>query len=51
VLETTDGIDTVVDVTVTTDRGAELEGETALPYPESVDIVVLDSPDQCGRED
>ncbi|MFD1686079.1 putative baseplate assembly protein [Halobellus litoreus] len=51
VLETTDGIDTVVDVTVTTDRGAELEGETALPYPESVDVVVLDSPDQCGRED
>jgi predicted phage baseplate assembly protein len=51
VLETTDGIETVVDVSVTTgDEAAALEGGTALPYPESVDVVVLDRPDKCGRD-
>jgi predicted phage baseplate assembly protein len=50
VLETTDGIDTVVDVSVRTGGEADLGEGTALPYPDSVDVVVLDSPDQCGRE-
>ncbi|WP_136601492.1 putative baseplate assembly protein [Salinigranum halophilum] len=50
VLETTDGVDTVVDVSVTTDQGGDLEDGTALPYPESVTVVVLDRPGQCGRE-
>ncbi len=50
VLETTAGIDTVVDVSVRTGGGADLGEGTALPYPESVEVVVLDRPDQCGRE-
>ena len=50
VLETTEGIDTVVDVSVTMGEGAALDGGTALPYPESVDVIVLDSPEQCGGE-
>lgn len=52
VLEGTDGIETVADVSVATIGGVDLESnESALPYPERIDVRVLDEPDHCGRDD
>lgn len=52
VLEGTDGIETVVDVSVATTGGHDLEtSESALPYPERIGVRVLDEPDRCGRDD
>lgn len=50
-LEETAGIDTVVDVDVTTDGPVDLEtSDDALPALENVDVQVLTEPDDCGRE-
>lgn len=52
VLEGTEGIDIVADVSVATTGGIALEAnESALPYPERIDVRVLDDPDRCGRDD
>jgi hypothetical protein len=52
VLEGTEGIETVADVTVATTGGVDLEAnESALPYPRQIDVRVLDEPDHCGRDD
>lgn len=49
-LEETEGIDTVVDVAVTTEEGTDSERDTALPALEAVTVRILKEPDDCGRE-
>lgn len=49
-LEATDGVDVVVDVSVDTEDGADSERDTALPALESVAVRILDEPEDCGRE-
>lgn len=49
-LEETEGVDTVVDVDVTTENGVDSERDTALPALEAVTVRVLDEPEDCGRE-
>jgi len=49
-LEETEGVDTVVDVDVTTEDGADSEADTALPALEAVTVRILEEPEDCGRE-
>lgn len=52
VLETTDGIESVIDVSVTTSGGVDLAAnESALPSPESIDVRIVDEPDDYGWDD
>jgi len=49
-LEATEGVETVVDVSVTTEGVDFSESDTALPTLEAVAVRILDEPDDCGRE-
>lgn len=52
VLETTQGIETVLDVSVATPGATDLGTDgSALPYPERIDVRVADAPDTCRRDD